>query len=254
MLVASARDGSILVWDVGKKESTNLAGTSGVAYQVAFSNDGNSIAAASDDGVIRTWPTQQLTKAPTLLRGHAGPVYWVAYSPDGKSLASGSGDKTIRIWGRHPALRPEKTQITPPNGRAIEGQGSEASPDWTARISLPPDFGPVAAYVRSETDRIVVASKEGRLALFKAGWRDPIDDWRSPADVASLELEHDPDRIVTVSSSGLRASWPFFKDVSMLIQFAADHIPFEGKSRLTLSDNVRCKIAPPDSPCKTEPE
>jgi WD40 repeat protein len=65
MLVASVRDGSIVVWDVGTKESKYLTGTSGVAYQVAFTNDGNSIAAAR---VIRTWPTQSITKAPTPAR------------------------------------------------------------------------------------------------------------------------------------------------------------------------------------------
>jgi hypothetical protein len=67
------------------------------------------------------------------------------------------------------------------------------------------------------------------LALFDhaKGWRDPIVEWQGPADVTSLMLEHDPDRIVTVSRSGETKSWPFFRDVSALISFAHDHIPFK---------------------------
>ena len=93
------------------------------------------------------------------------------------------------------------------------------------------------------------------MALFAKGWRAPIVEWQGPADVTSLTLEHDPDRIVTVSSSGKLKSWPFFGDVTALISFARDHIPFNGEGRLTLSAEDRCKIAlPDDSACKPKLE
>ncbi len=242
MLVASEQGGKIFVWDLKHNKPERLTGTTGTAYQVAFSRDGESIAAASDDGVIRTWKKQDLTNEPKKLRGHRGPVYWVGFSPDGSLASVCPTDKTIRIWNQHSPLGEEPR---PPVSRGIGGRSGE---------EMPPDFGREAASAESETGRRVVAYTEGRLALFAKGWRAPIVDWPGPANVTGLKLEHDPDRIVAVSSSGNK-SWPFFRDVSALISFARDHIPFNGDDRLTLSAEDRCKIAPPDdSACKTRVE
>jgi WD40 repeat protein len=101
MLVVTEQGGSIFVSDVKNNKPEKLTGTKGTAYQVTFSGDGEFIAAASDDGVIQTWKTQELTNEPIILVGHRGPVYWVAYSPDGTSLASACpADKTIRVWNQ----------------------------------------------------------------------------------------------------------------------------------------------------------
>jgi WD40 repeat protein len=253
MLVASEVGGSIFVWDVENKKSEKLSDPQGTVWQLTFSRDGKFVAAATDTGLIRTWETQHLAKG-SVFRGHKGPVTSIAYSPDRESLGSASiSDKTIRIWNLDSPLH-EETDATPQDSRSAGPQSSDAPPDCTEGISLPPGFGPIAACKQSETGRRVVASKKGRLALFnvREGWSEPIDDWHSPADVASIELEHD--RIVAVLSSGSRVSWPFFKDISSLTRFAADHIPFEGKSRMSLPDEVRCKLAPPDNPCKAKPE
>jgi WD40 repeat protein/energy-coupling factor transporter ATP-binding protein EcfA2 len=241
-LVALETGGKIFVWDVKHNRPEKLAGTKGTAYQVVFSPDGKSIAAASDDGVIRTWQTQALTNEPNELRGHRGTVSWVGYSPDGSLASACPTDKSIRIWNQHSPLGEEPR---PPVSRSIGGRSGE---------EMPPDFGREAASAESETGRRVVAYTEGRLALFAKGWRAPIVDWPGPANVTDLKLEHDPDRIVAVSSSGNK-SWPFFRDVSALISFARDHIPFNGDGRQTLSAEDRCKIAPPDdSACKPKLE
>jgi len=256
MLVASESGGGIFVWDVKTKTCKKLPGAQGRAWSIAFSRDGQFVTAGNNSGVIRTWETEDLANEPSQLNGHTGAVLWIDYNPDGTSLASASNkDKTIRLWNLRSPLDPEVNEVTPPEIQSIGAQSSEAPPDWSKRISLPKDFGRVAAYVESDTGRLVVASKEGRLALYnlKDGWREPVAEWRSPADVAILKLEHNPDRMVTVSSSGLQASWPFFRDVKALISFAADQLPFFGKGRLTLSAEDLCKIAPPDSPCKAEP-
>jgi WD40 repeat protein len=187
MVVASEQGGSIFVWDLENNKPEKLTGTKGAAYQVAFSGDGSSIAAASDDGVIRTWKTQELTSGPITLVGHRGPVYWVAYSPDGTSLASACpADKTIRIWNQHSPL----------------GEGPR--PSVSRSIARP------VAAAESETGRRVVAYTDGRFALFNLAedWRAPIVEWQGPADVTSLTLEHD--RIVAVSRSGVLTTCLFF--------------------------------------------
>ena len=64
---------------------------------VAFSPNGQFVAAGSLDTVVRIWDvtTAQLVER---LRGHKDSVYSVAFTPDGKGLVSGSLDKTLKYW------------------------------------------------------------------------------------------------------------------------------------------------------------
>jgi tetratricopeptide (TPR) repeat protein len=64
---------------------------------VAFSPDGKTVLAGSDDWTARLWDatTGQLLGPPMT---HWGPVRAVAFSPDGKTVLTGSWDKTARLW------------------------------------------------------------------------------------------------------------------------------------------------------------
>ena len=64
---------------------------------VAFSPDGQWLAAGSDDNKIRVWRASDYELEKTLA-GHTHYVNGVAFSPDGRWLASGSHDKTVGIW------------------------------------------------------------------------------------------------------------------------------------------------------------
>ena len=69
----------------------------GSLYAVDFSPDGQSVAAASGDGVTYLFDakTRALIR---ILRGHRDYVFAVDFSPDGRRLATGSWDRTIRLW------------------------------------------------------------------------------------------------------------------------------------------------------------
>ncbi len=76
----------------------------GTAGQVmAVSPDGQHVAVAGADFVIRVWPTvlvsdPQVPLTPVLLSGHTAAVTSLRFTQDGQQLVSGSIDQTIRIW------------------------------------------------------------------------------------------------------------------------------------------------------------
>jgi WD40 repeat protein/serine/threonine protein kinase len=64
---------------------------------VAFSPDGQRLATASADKMVKVWDLA--TAQPVVaLKEHTGPVLCVTYSPDGRRLASGSVDGAVRVW------------------------------------------------------------------------------------------------------------------------------------------------------------
>ncbi|MCA9666474.1 MAG: hypothetical protein KC503_12825, partial [Myxococcales bacterium] len=71
--------------------------TPAIVYSVAFSADGQHVAAASQGRVVYVF--ERDTRAIRILRGHRDQVFAVAYAPDG-TLASGSLDGEVRVWPR----------------------------------------------------------------------------------------------------------------------------------------------------------
>jgi len=70
---------------------------------VAFSPNGQTLAAGSSDSLVRLWNLglkrdTPKPKAQEILRGHRLEVRSVAFSPDGRTLASGSSDGSVRLW------------------------------------------------------------------------------------------------------------------------------------------------------------
>jgi WD40 repeat protein len=68
-----------------------------IAHDVAFTGDGQLLAAALSDKTIKLWNGKTGALLRTL-RGHNYAVHGIAISPDGQTLISGSSDKTIKQW------------------------------------------------------------------------------------------------------------------------------------------------------------
>jgi hypothetical protein len=65
---------------------------------LAYSPDGQRLAASGDDGSVKVWDAATGREVLTL-RGHTGGhVNDLAYSPDGRRLASCGDDATVRVW------------------------------------------------------------------------------------------------------------------------------------------------------------
>ncbi|GFH57595.1 hypothetical protein CTEN210_14071 [Chaetoceros tenuissimus] len=105
-LATSSIDGQVIVsnWDRGEERSRVLRfrGNKGGINQIAYSNNGSLIAAASHDHTVRLWtPYAKATDVSDALnlRGHTKEVRGVQFSPHQKSLlVSCSNDKSLRLW------------------------------------------------------------------------------------------------------------------------------------------------------------
>ncbi|KFD61985.1 hypothetical protein M514_05682 [Trichuris suis] len=101
--VTCGADGHILIWHVDVSEAVEtLEGHSGCVNSIALSSDGDTLASASDDGVIKLW---SLTGRKSIgdLYCHEGPALQVVFSPVASSssnifLASCSADCTVCLY------------------------------------------------------------------------------------------------------------------------------------------------------------
>jgi WD40 repeat protein len=94
---ASGQPGHAELWDItaGQKRIA-LEGLNSPVLRIAFSADGNTLATASSDRLVRLWNLDGSLRAS--LAGHSGQVQALAFSPDGKSLASAGQDGLVKVW------------------------------------------------------------------------------------------------------------------------------------------------------------
>ena len=95
--------GQLRVWNLtaGEQVFSVAAHPEAPIATVAFSPDGQQLAAGSYDATISTWDTAGWTSKQTF-KGHKGLVLSLAYSPDSQLLASGERHGPIKVWSTGP--------------------------------------------------------------------------------------------------------------------------------------------------------
>ena len=71
--------------------------TFGGVLSVAFSPDGDLLAAGDSNGNIHLWRVESRQQI-FVFKGHTNWVVSLAFSPDGKTICSGSSDNTVKLW------------------------------------------------------------------------------------------------------------------------------------------------------------
>lgn len=90
--------GTVRVWDVVSGQPVLACPEpKGAVFAVAFSPDGQFLAAGGAEGVVRVWSVDQ-NKLAAELTGHGDWTLAVGFSADGKFLATSGADRTARVW------------------------------------------------------------------------------------------------------------------------------------------------------------
>lgn len=104
LIATSGDSGVVWLWRKTGGEPQRLTpdGASRI-MRLAFSTDGDWLAAARDDATIDVWKVADLKKTANgalwaTLRGHTGAVTGLDFSHEGNRLASCGKDRTIRLW------------------------------------------------------------------------------------------------------------------------------------------------------------
>lgn len=148
---------------------------------LAFSPDGLTLAAGSDDHTITLWDmtgNQRQT-----FTGHEAPITSLQFSPDGRLLVSGSADQTVRIWDAATGtllqtLTGHQDGVTTVAFSPDSNLVASGSYDNTVRLWRVADGSPVRTL---EAQGLAIAdlafSPDGRT-LAVASWDNTITLWR----------------------------------------------------------------------------
>ncbi len=161
-------DGKITLWQVAPriKLATLTHGSWGFPIRMAYSPDGQLLAAAYNDGLGRVWRDGQATE----LRGHDGVVRDIAFSPDGRTIGTVGDDNTVRMWDAG-------------TGHAL---GSAGARELENRLWFSPDGRYVAAPSRTGVAYLWDTTKFAEPPFVLAGHTEPVEAIAFSPDGRSL--------------------------------------------------------------------
>ena len=134
--VATANEAAVVIWAVPTGREVRRLEDASDVEDVAFSPDGQWIAAGGRDKMVRIWEFR--TGRPNQQMSLAEEINAVAFSPDGKFLAAAGSGRTARVWELSTGREIQRlTTGGKANSVAFSPDGqyiATASSDRTARV------------------------------------------------------------------------------------------------------------------------
>jgi WD40 repeat protein/serine/threonine protein kinase len=237
--------GEVIVWNTADTQKiATIAEASGGRepfgfFAVAFSPDGQTIAAAGGDERLRLWSTAG-GPARHVLRGQKGRVRALAFSPDGSRLASGGDDQSVWLWDVAAG-----TVVTILRGHTAPIRGLAFSPDGARLASVSGGHGTAGHYLSSEIKLWDVPTGQEVLTLRQR-----------TAFATDIAFSPDGRRLATADSDSLVTLWEATEPAPKValarqarsltgLLFDRDPPPSLGEARariranLTIDDNLR---------------
>lgn len=161
----------------GIHEKNRLVGHRGRVHRVCCSPNGQLIASASEDRMVKLWDRQG--RLLQTLTGHREAVLDVCFSPDGEQLATASRDRTVRLWHRDGTLLHQLNRHTdsvssvhfnPKAALLVSGSRDRTVRLWNleGKLLKTLEIQSEVQSVRFSLDgrRLLAASTDGRLRLW----------------------------------------------------------------------------------------
>jgi WD40 repeat protein/serine/threonine protein kinase len=160
--VAAGSEKSVCIRDTRTKKLQVLPGHQAAVTSVAYRFDGKYLASVGADGFMIVWDAAT-AKEVWRVRAHRDWINAVQFSPDGQILASASRDGTVKLWDATPRCFPLTPNPLPPGGRGV---GARATPLSIIRAQ------------QKEVLTVAFSPKGGELA--SAGADGTVKIWKCP--------------------------------------------------------------------------
>ncbi|KAJ3091470.1 hypothetical protein HK102_000416 [Quaeritorhiza haematococci] len=203
----AAEDGSVSIWNVEGRHpvlSNRLSGDGVGVKAIAWSPDGNTLATASSDGLLKLWDWHW-SQCLCVIQAHSDAILSLDWHPSGSKIVTGSADGTVRIWSPD-AIRMQ-VQLRRSTGSVdddvVQGYSKEAPQVKTSVV---------AAAWCADHKRFVAVKSDHKVEFW-----DPADGsctaQRQTLEVSDLiplqtgALSADGKRCLSVSSAGEVIVW-----------------------------------------------
>ncbi|MBE9070551.1 TIR domain-containing protein, partial [Leptolyngbya cf. ectocarpi LEGE 11479] len=226
-LASVALDGKVKLWNLEKDNAVRTLtltppGPADELWSIAFSSDGQWIAAGGHQDKVYVWRRRDGVHVATL-EGHTDRIRSVAFSPDNTTLVSTAEDNTVRLW-RWPnpgliALKIHQDEVfitaISPDGERIALAGIEGTVSLWDKTGGYLDIldgldSPIYALDLASNNKLAVAMANGRVGLWRSQPANPVffmahDD---ESAIRSLAFSPDGQRFATASDDGTTKIWP----------------------------------------------